>query len=246
MKKTVLIAVLLGSAAILLSAQTAGSQSDVSRIRSETSIDASRIGIDSAQQKLKEVSISKFEDAGFWTVSMPLDQGLVSHQRVEGAPAGKSPIEEEAAVGLDESDQYTLGVKVNFFRRGPASFAIQPVRPLPVEGIVKTVSVWVIGRNYNHELKLLVEDFFGRKAELSMGKLNFSGWKQMQVSIPPTVVQRDYHYNNNMGIKILGFLVDCDLTETYGTYYIYFDDLRAVTDLFAEESRDPDDIQDIW
>jgi hypothetical protein len=73
------------------------------------------------------------------------------------------------------------------------------------------------------------------------------------VAIPPQsfdgvngVVQRSYHYNNQMGIKITGFRIDCDPLEAFGSYYIYFDDLRAVTDLFAENDRDPDDMSDGW
>jgi hypothetical protein len=34
--------------------------------------------------------------------------------------------------------------------------------------------------------------------------------------------------------------------ESYGTYYVYFDGLRAVTDLFAETYRDLDDMTDGW
>jgi hypothetical protein len=34
--------------------------------------------------------------------------------------------------------------------------------------------------------------------------------------------------------------------EAQGAYYIYLDDLRAVTDLFAENNRDPDDMSDGW
>ena len=41
-------------------------------------------------------------------------------------------------------------------------------------------------------------------------------------------------------------MIDADILESYGTYYVYFDDLRAVTDLFAEESRDEDDMVDNW
>jgi hypothetical protein len=40
--------------------------------------------------------------------------------------------------------------------------------------------------------------------------------------------------------------VNCDPTEAFGSYYVYFDDLRAVTDLFAEDSRDEDDMADAW
>ncbi|MCX7656982.1 MAG: flagellar filament outer layer protein FlaA, partial [Treponemataceae bacterium] len=130
---------------------------------------------------------------------------------------------------------------------------IRPLRPIPIEGITKTISVWVVGRNYNHVLKVVLQDFFGREYELYMGRLNFQGWKKLTVAIPPQspdgksgIVQRDYHYNSKMGLKIIGFKVECDPMEAYGSYYIYFDDLRAVTDLFAEENRDPDDMVDTW
>jgi hypothetical protein len=49
-----------------------------------------------------------------------------------------------------------------------------------------------------------------------------------------------------MGIKILGFIVRPDPAESYGSYYIYFDAIRAWTDLFAEENRDEDDFTDAW
>jgi hypothetical protein len=34
--------------------------------------------------------------------------------------------------------------------------------------------------------------------------------------------------------------------DSFGTYYVYFDDLRAVTDLFGESKRDADDMSDGW
>ena len=75
----------------------------------------------------------------------------------------------------------------------------------------------------------------------------------MTAVIPPQaddgfsgVVQRNYHYSSNMGIKIMGFRIECDPMEAYGSYYIYFDDLRSTTDLFAESHRDPDDMVDGW
>jgi hypothetical protein len=49
-----------------------------------------------------------------------------------------------------------------------------------------------------------------------------------------------------MGLKVLGFKIECDPMEAYGSYYVYFDDLRAVTDLFAEDNRDVDDMVDSW
>lgn len=204
------------------------------------------LGRDVAQQLLQEVSISKFEDSGFWRVYMPIDQGIIESRRFEGSPIDKEVIPEEEDLGIATPDDYVLGVKASFFRRGDAELYIQPIRPLQAPGITKTISMWVVGRNFNHRLSVVVADYFGNVNILSMGKLNFSGWKRMTVAVPPTIVQRDYHYNDRMGLQILGFLIEPDLMETYGTYYVYFDDLRVYTDLFAEESRDQDDMPDSW
>ncbi|MDR1574920.1 MAG: flagellar filament outer layer protein FlaA [Treponema sp.] len=207
-------------------------------------------GIDSAQQQLKEVSVDKFEHDGFWRASISSDDGYVTARLFSGAPAAKQPIPEEE--GMNIPDEYVLGARVDFLRRGYKSVTVYPTRPIPIEGITKTISMWLAGRNYNHEIKLLIQDFFGRNYELYMGKLNFQGWKKLTVAIPPQaedglgVVQRNYHYNNQMGIKIMGFRIDCDPMESYGSYYVYFDDLRAVTDLFAENNRDADDMADFW
>ena len=213
--------------------------------------DTERLGIDAAQQYLKEVSVDKFEKDGYWMSHMSPDDGYRTTRLFYGSPAGKEAIPDEEGRGI--TDKYVLGTRIDFIHRGYTSFMIYPNRPIPIEGITKLVSVWVAGRNYNHELKLLIEDFFGRNFELYIGKLNFTGWKKMTVAIPPQaedgkngIVQRNYHYNNNLGLKIRGFRVDVDPMEAYGSYYIYLDDLRAVTDLFAEDNRDPDDIPDGW
>jgi hypothetical protein len=152
-----------------------------------------------------------------------------------GSPLDKQPIEDEEQLGINEEDKYVLGLKVHYQRRGVNSFAVLPVKPLPIPGITKTLSVWVAGRNNDHVLSIMLLDFFNNPKELVMGKLNFSGWKKLTVAVPPNIVQRDFHYANVNGIKFAGFRVDCDPKDTYGVYYIYFDDLRVVTDLFSEE-----------
>ena len=214
-------------------------------------IDPFRLGIDTAQQNLKEVSVDRFEREGFWVSKMSGDTGYINSRLFIGGPLAKEPIPDE--VGMNIQDSHVLGARIDFLRRGHTSFTVYPVRPIPIEGITKTVSVWVAGRNYNHRLVLLIEDFFGRPFELFMGTLNFQGWRQLTVAVPPQardgingIVQRDYHYNSNMGIKITGLRVDVDPFQAQGSYYIYFDDLRAVTDLFAENDRDPDDMLDLW
>jgi hypothetical protein len=213
--------------------------------------DPEQFGLDSAQQRLREVSVDKFEQDGFWHSHMSPDEGYTTTRLFEGGPLAKQPISEEADLGITE--QYVLGTRVDYLRRGYSSFIIYPARPIPIEGITKTISLWVAGRNFDHELHILIQDFFGKNYELYMGKLNFQGWKQLTVAVPPQspdgksgIIQRNYHYNNQMGLKVVGFRINVDPMEAFGSYYVYLDDMRAVTDLFAEESRDPDDMVDAW
>ena len=238
MKKTIFTLIILLFASVFVFSQV--QRSEPGRPVEEN------IGADTAQQKLKEISVSKFEDAGFWKAMISMDQGIATARRLEGGPSAKKPIPDEEAIGITEDDKYVLGVKTEFFRRGDASISIHPVRPIGIAGIVKTLSVWVVGRNYNHTLKAIFQDFGGQSFELTVGKLNFAGWKQLVVAIPPTVQQRDFHFSTLTGIKFLGFRIECELSETYGSFYIYLDDMRVVTDLFAEETRDIDDMLDSW
>ena len=201
---------------------------------------------DSAQQLLKEVSVTRFEDGAFYFATISMDQGFATLRRFEGSPMEKESIEDEEEIGITAHDDYVLGAKVEFLRRGPHQLMVGPVKPIQIEGIVKTLSLWVVGRNYNHVLKLVIRDYFGELKELTVGRLNFMGWKKMTVAVPTSIVQDEYHYSNRAGLQFEGIKIEFDMMETYGQYYVYFDDLRAWTDLFREISRDEDDMSDDW
>ena len=209
-------------------------------------VDASKVGKDQAQQNLVEVSITKLEDAAFWRSAMAIDDGIVTLRSLPGSPAAKKPAEGDVKNKINEQDTRVLGLKVDFYHRGVVSFTVHPTAPIPIPGITKTISVWIAGRNFNHTLKVLFEDYFGRHMELTVGKLTFMGWKKLTVAVPPSITQTDYHFTYKDGIKITGFKVECDPSEAMGTYYMYFDDIRATTDLFGEERRDADDMTDGW
>jgi len=254
MKKAIIVLLAITVASGAAFAQAAQGSKPASEIGAP---DPSRIGAETAQQKLKEVSIDKFETDGFWNAYISADEGYIQTRLFTGSPQGKAqePIADERYVGIDPqtSDTHVLGVRTDFYIRSASEIYVLAKRPLPVEGITKTISVWVIGRNFNHELLIILQDFFGNRFELPMGKLNFQGWKKLSVAVPPQnpdgrsgIIQRNYHYTSHMGLKIVGFKIECDPMEAYGTYYVYFDDLRAVTDLFAEDNRDADDMPDTW
>jgi hypothetical protein len=209
------------------------------------------VGTDNpAFQQLQELSVSKMEEPVFWQGRISSDFGIISLRALQASPAGKQPIADAANAANTVPpgpDERVLGLRVNFHRRGATDMTFRSVRPLPVEGIVKAVSVWVAGRNAPHRLFLIVRDFNGNLRELEMGSLDFAGWRQMSVAIPPTIVQQDPFADDRAGMSIEGFRVAFSLADTAGSYFIYFDDLRALADLYpVSNGRQADNPADDW
>lgn len=241
---TVLI-ILLSVPCVLTFAQNTSADKPVGSSSAET------LGRDSSQQKLVDVTIEQFEDPGLWQGSIMNEYGLIQLRQKAGFPQKREVYDKERlaneAAAKSPLGKSILGVKVTFFKRSVISFSVNPVRPLPIPGLAKTVSIWVVGRSFNHQMKLTLEDFFGNRYTVNFDKkLTFQGWDKLTAVIPPVIAQSEKHYTGRAGIKIVGITVSCDLMETYGTFYMYLDDLSAVTDLFTEESRDVDDVVDDW
>ncbi len=221
---------------------------------SQTSIaapDPTLIGADSANFALREVMVDSFEREGSWNVKMSPDVGFISSRFFDGGPdpLAKDPTSD----GTENPEDFrAFGAKVEFFRRGVNSFYLTPAQPLAIDGVTKTISVWVAGRNQPHTITLLLRDFFGNNFELYMGELSFTGWKKMVVAVPPSpdgtrgIIQDSAYHGLNPGLTVVGFRVDCDPMSASGTYYLYLDDLRAITDLYAFENSDPYDMDDSW
>lgn len=208
------------------------------------------VGNESAAQALREISLDKFEREGSWTSHISPDFGLASARLFDGSPAMKDPLPE----GTENADEDTkaLGIKIEFFKRGINSFFVMSQRPIPIEGTTKTISVWACGRNMDHQMYVLVEDYFGRSFELYMGSLGFSGWKKLTAVVPPTsdgehgIVQKSPYYGDKPGLRVVGFRIDCNPMLSRGSYYLYLDDLRCVTDLYDIDNHDEDDMSDNW
>lgn len=232
-------------AALILSGASVFAQTD-----SLSEPDASNIGNDSAKQALREVSVDRFEREGSWNVHISPDYGVISGRLFDGSPLAKEPLED--ADNQEMEDTKVFGVKTEFFRRGVNSFYITAARPIPIEGVTKTVSVWVCGRNMGHQMWLLVQDYNGNNFEIWMGSLEFSGWKKLTTAIPPSpdgehgIIQQSVYHGDKPGLRVVGFRVDCNPMEAKGSFYMYLDDIRAVTDLYDIQNRDEDDMMDNW
>jgi hypothetical protein len=231
-KITVVLAIILAAAVIVpftLDAQ-------------EQDVENLQVGIDTGTQLLADIPIAHFEDADTWNAAMPVDQGIVMSMKRKGRPLEVPAIDPNDGT----SSEYVLGVKVAFNQRGYSHFRIQPERPIKVPGITKAITVWVCGRSFKHRMYLHVLDYLGKEMILDMGLLDFVGWKKVSVAIPVSIEQDNYHNTEWRGLSFAGWSVMCDPADTYGLYYLYFDELRAITDVYNEEVRDEDDMQDGW
>jgi len=208
----------------------------------EQEVEELQVGILTGTQLLADIPIAHFEDADAWVSSMPIDQGIIFSMRRKGRPLEVPAIDPNDGTKSD----FVLGVKVAFNQRGYAHFRVRPPRPIKVPGITKAVTVWVCGRSFKHRMYLHVHDFKGAEMILDMGLIDFVGWKKLSIAIPVTVEQDNYHNTEWRGISFAGFSIRCDPADTYGIYYIYYDELRAITDVYNEEYRDEDDMQDGW
>ncbi|NIZ46824.1 flagellar filament outer layer protein FlaA [Entomospira nematocerorum] len=210
---------------------------------------AGQVGSDVAvadPTKLQEVQVSTMNDPSAWVGQMRRNDGLITVRSFEGGAADKEPLNGEES----ESDEQNriLGTRIQFLRRSLSQFTIKAVNPIPIQGVTKTISVWVAGRNTQHTLSIVIRDYEGRRHELVLGQLDFSGWKQLSVSIPENVVQNDPNYGHIAGITFEEFIVHADLLESRGTFFLWLDDVRALVDMFAVATgRAEDDPRDeLW
>jgi hypothetical protein len=205
-------------------------------------IDQLQVGIETADQLIADIPVTHLEDADTWHTVMPLDQGLAISMRRQGRP-----------IDIPQTDpndgtvnNYVLGVKVTFSQRGYNRFRMSPPHPIKIPGITKAISMWVCGRSFRHNLYLHVLDYEGNPMILDMGKLDFVGWKKLNVVIPSSIKQYNYHNTEWRGISFNGMSIETDPGEAYGVYYVYFDEIVAKTDIYSEENRDEDDMEDGW
>ncbi len=201
---------------------------------------------DTGRMLLREIVVDTFDDPTIWQVQMPIDKGIVHSQRILGGSKKKKPIRvKEQINNYNPADNYVYGVRIEYFSRNNTQIALRAVRPRYIPGIVKKISVWVSGRGKDHKISIVLRDMQGNVKKLPLGSLGFTGWKKLETSVPIELDQVDVN-DAGYGLYIVGFVIDARFEDTVGRYYIYFDNIRAITDVLEEAIRDEDDITDGW
>lgn len=227
-------------AVVLTGALTTGLFSQQVRSRSSLTGELSVVGSTNNAGDFNltaKLLVEDFEQAGEWSSYMPRDYGVTMAMRREGSPDSLA----------SESNKFVLGVKAEFMRRDFSWVTITPAKPTAIKGITKSLSVWVVGRNYQHMLSVILRDYLGRIKFLQAGTLTWAGWKEVSIPIPPSIEQQNYKITEERGLTFEGFRVDFQPEDMMGRpFYIYFDWLTSDTDIFVESFQNPDDMLDNW
>jgi hypothetical protein len=173
----------------------------------------------------------------------------------------------------DEESRRSLGINSSFTRRGYNWVDVYPVGPdagdwdadrqvylnkgigFDLPGRAQYLDMWVWGSNLNYTLEAYFRDYNGVIRTVDMGSLAYEGWKNLRVRIPSNFSQTKKVLPNYTPLRFIKFRIWTSPTEIVDQpdlrfpnrktgVYIYFDNLRILTDMF-EAPYDGRELEDI-
>ncbi|RLE10686.1 flagellar filament outer layer protein FlaA [Candidatus Aerophobetes bacterium] len=180
-----------------------------------------------------QVSASRFTAEGFPQIKFG----------VEGVPIALQGAYQEG------ENKYVMGVRTAFTRKGYNRVWIYPEEEIVIPGRLKKIDVWVWGANYNYFLEIHLRDYTGVVHKLPMGSLKFIGWRNLSVEIPSYIPQYIRYLPMEKPLTFVRFVIWTAPTERVDDFYIYFDHLKILTDVYRERFDGDilaDKTKDIW
>jgi hypothetical protein len=211
-----------------------------------------------------------------WEIQLASSSQTVENQSLSQITA--APVKADAAKYAGET---VLGVRIHFPTFGINSYAVikppfnipayatlenskdQNAKPgsqfdgfgvLKNVGVIKSIQINVLGRNYSNSLSLLLENELGEEQEIFLGYLNFDGWKALQWNNPnyqTEVRNRDIkvlplYPRSAPLIKLKGIVIHRDAAQDGGDIVSYIKDIKVIYDqAILDRGSDVDD-EAIW
>lgn len=162
--------------------------------------------------------------------------------------------------GNDASPLRSLGVHGRFDRRGYNWIDLYPVAAddpdggpveIPIPGKVHTIDCWVWGANLRYYIEIYLRDFRGVIHTLRLGDISYVGWRNLSVTVPTNIVQSRRTIPAHQGLTFVKFRIWTQPVERVDDFYIYFKQLKILTDMFdplfdGNDLADPSNVERLW
>ncbi|MBN2077969.1 MAG: hypothetical protein JW838_03330 [Spirochaetes bacterium] len=164
-----------------------------------------------------EVTLENFE-------TTPYTDAQISCAKPGGRTAGLAIRDRLPATA--ESRKY---LEARMHTGGDDVFVITPAKELIIEGHCRSISLYAYGIKTDGTLSFLLMDTGGRSHLLRAGRVNFSGWRKIEVRLGNTISQADDFLNQGKTMKILQvrFHTAGPEASTRRWEYLYLDDITA-------------------
>jgi len=122
---------------------------------------------------------------------------------------------------------------------------------IPIPGQIRYLDMWVWGSNLNYYMEVYFRDHRGIVHVVPMGSLSFQGWQNMRVRIPNHIPQSRVVLPRVSGLSLVKFRVWTTPVERVDNFFIYFNQLQVLTDIFeslfdGSDLADPGIVQELW
>jgi hypothetical protein len=96
-----------------------------------------------------------------------------------------------------------------------------------------------------------VRDYLGVVHTLNLGNIHYEGWKNLRTRVPNTIAQSKRILPRLAPLTFVKFRIWTQPVEQVANFYIYFDQLKVITDTFeaiydGDELANPERIQELW
>ncbi len=263
LQKTLFLLPLLAVTLMFLGADNLQSKSKVS----------TAIGNDVSQDQWRPVTLDPFEGPwkkgdrvfgpwdleGPWkAVSTPYDpdqiNSRVDQRYVDGKPGDLRDTPHKQVFGVKFQFRYPGYNFITVFPpvlkdKKDGSDALDPVTKerigpaIPIPGIAKKLSVWVLSQGKKYVLEGYLRDWKGnthrvlfKHRDVQDGKykanLRFIGWRPMVAEVPVDIPQEIDSYPRNKGLKFIKFIVRATPHTSTEPAFVFFDQLKVLTNQF--------------
>ena len=198
--------------------------------------------------------IEDFEEAEDWKAksTSPLGETrtikIVQRGPIRSAVDGGERVYDDEPYSLEQNPErpnHIMGIKTYFKDRGFDRVEVKPPHYYLINGKARQFSIWVLGRNFRHTLYLKLKDYRGRIHKLRLGRLNFYGWRKMNLIVPGWLPQSTRYTLLGRHLKFVSLFVTSDYHEPEGEFYFYLDGFKMLVDR-RENSYPGSEIKDTW